>query len=254
MNWIRFNEWCASRSKNGQIRNGAGIQAAWSHTSLIINNLTALQGPLHDAGDLRSAALASLADGSSHDVPWIFGIPEPWLPLPFNEAGAIVSEAGLRYQMYMTAMECEGPLAAPLRPLPNNVEVTRIRTPAQKFDALNLNSSAYGMPVEVTHDVLAAGTYFSSEQHEFGIVVYNADGLPVSTATAIDLDDWIYIAAVATDPEHRRNGYAELAMRAALDAAPKKPTALDASRMGEPLYAQMGFQRRFQWHFWVPGE
>jgi len=35
-------------------------------------------------------------------------------------------------------------------------------------------------------------------------------------------------------------------MRAALEAAPKKPMSLDASRTGEPIYAQMGYQRRFQ--------
>ena len=83
-----------------------------------------------------------------------------------------------------------------------------------------------------------------------GFVVYSNE-IPVSTATAIDLGDWIYVAAVATEAEHRQKGYAEVAMRAALAAAPKEPTALDASRTGEPLYAQMGYTQRFRWNFWV---
>lgn len=108
------------------------------------------------------------------------------------------------------------------------------------------------MPVQVMEDVVEARTYFSDLDQEFGFVVYTHDGIPVSTATAIDLGAWVYIAAVATEAEYRKKGYAELAMRAALAAAPKKPTALDASRSGEPLYAQMGYQPRFKWNFWAP--
>jgi hypothetical protein len=227
MHWIRFNEWCARRSTRGQIRNSNGIYATWSHTTLVINNLTTTAGPVANAADLRARADAAIADATPHMLPWMFGIPEPWLPVSLEEANAVLGNAGLHHMMYMTVMECEGPLAEPLRPLPRNVDIRRISSRALGFDALNLNTRAYGMPIEVADDVLDAG--------------------------AIDLGDWTYIAAVATDGEHRQKGYAEVAMRAALAAAPKKPTSLDATRMGEPLYAQIGYQRRFKWNFWLPG-
>jgi hypothetical protein len=251
MNWIQFNEHCARRSTRGQIRNSNGIHATWSHSSLIINNLTTPTGPVANAAELRACAKAGVADAAPYRLPWMFGIPEPWLPVSLEEANAALGEVGLQHMMYMTVMECEGPLAEPLRPLPQNVDIRRVNSRTLGFDALNLNCCAYGMPVEVTEDVLDARIYFSDPEKEFGFVVYNRDGVPVSTATAIDFGDWIYIAAVATDAEHRQKGYAEVAMRAALAAAPKKPTALDASRMGEPLYAQMGYQRRFKWNFWI---
>lgn len=251
MHWIHFNEWCARHSTRGQIRDSHGIHATWSHTALIINNLTAPTEKISDAADLKSRAAAAVADAAPYALPWMFGIPEPWLPISVDDASAVLHENGLDYMMYMTVMECTGKLAAPLRPLPQDVTVERITSRAMAFDALNLNSRAYGMPVQVTEDVLHAGTYFSDPKREFGFVVYNRAGVPVSTATAIDLGEWTYIAAVATDAEHRRKGYAEIAMRAALAAAPAKPTALDASRTGEPLYAQIGYEPRFKWNFWA---
>lgn len=253
MHWIQFNEWCARHSTRGQVRNSNRIHAAWSHTMLIINNLTTPAGPVANAADLRARAEAAVADGAPHKLPWMFGIPEPWLPVSLEEANAVFADAGLHHMMYMTVMECGGPLAEPLRPLPRDVEVKRINSRALGFDALHLNCRAYGMPAVVTDDVVDANVYFSDPEKEFGFVVYNREGVPVSTATAIDLGDWMYIAAVATDAEQRKKGYAEVAMRAALAAAPTKPTSLDASRMGEPLYAQMGYQRRFKWNFWVMG-
>lgn len=251
MRWIQFNAWCARHSTRGHIRTANGIHAAWSHTALIINNLTTPTGPVANAVDLKARAEAAVADAAPHRLPWMFGVPEPWLPVSLDEASAVLGDAGLRHMMYMTVMECEGPLAEPVRPLPGDVEIKRVNSRALGFAALNLNSRAYGMPVAVTEDVLGANTYFSDPDKEFGFVVYNREGIPVSTATAIDLGAWIYIAAVATAAEHRQKGYAEVAMRAALAAAPQKPTALDASRMGEPLYTQMGYQRRFKWNFWV---
>src|SRR5262249_46484755 len=160
---------------------------------------------------------------------------------------------GLQHALDMKVMDCDRPLLEPVHPLPTNVEIKRIDTRALGFDAMNLNCKAYGMPVEWANDVLDADAYFSDPENEFGFVVYNIDGTPVSTATAIDLGDCIYVAAVATDAEHRQKGYAELAMRTALAAAPKRASSLDASRMGEPLYAQMGYEPRFRWEFWATG-
>ena len=252
MHWIDFNEWCAQRSSRGQIREPGGIRATWSHTTLIVNNLTSPKGPVADAADLKERAEAAASDAFPHRLPWMFGIPDPWLPVSLDEAQGILAGAGLEHLMYMTVMECTGPLREPARPLPRDVEVRRVNSRAMAFDALNLNSRAYGMPASVTEDVLDANVYFSDPEKEFAYVVYNREGVPVSTATAIDLGAWMYVAAVATDAEQRQKGYAEVAIRAALAAAPKKPTALDASRMGEPLYAQMGYERRFRWNFWTP--
>src|SRR5689334_7321755 len=64
MRWIQFNEWCARRSTRGQIRNSNGIQATWSHSKLIINNLTTPTEPVVNAADLRLPGKAAVTDAT----------------------------------------------------------------------------------------------------------------------------------------------------------------------------------------------
>jgi len=250
MNWILFNEWAARHSTRGRIRHTDGIHCAWSHTLLIVNNLTTPAGPVADVADLTRHAQTAIVDAAQYTLPWMFGVPDPWMPVSLEAANNALSKVGLQHVLDMTVMESDGSLLEPRRPLPADVEIRRIESRVQGLDAMNLNCRAYGMPVQIADDVIEADAYFTDPQKEFGFVLYDGDGNPLSTASAIDLGECVYVAAVATDPEHRAKGYAELAMRTALSAAPQKRTALDASRMGAPLYAQMGYESRFQWNFW----
>jgi GNAT superfamily N-acetyltransferase len=135
-------------------------------------------------------------------------------------------------------------LKPPARPLPD-LEFRRIKERHDSWIAFDLNLRAYGMPVFMAESVLDTNAYFSDPKHEFGFNAF-AGGVPVSTATVIELDGWLYVALVATDPNHRQKGYAEAVMRHALTAAASElkisRTALDASVMGAPLYLQMGYQ------------
>ncbi|MEJ1938734.1 GNAT family N-acetyltransferase, partial [Nostoc sp. NIES-2111] len=79
---------------------------------------------------------------------------------------------------------------------------------------------------------------------ECGMVGY-VDGAAVSPASVIVLHNVLYVALVATAPDHRQRGYADAVMRHALQTAATEfdlhHAALDASVMGEPIYAAMGF-------------
>jgi GNAT superfamily N-acetyltransferase len=101
------------------------------------------------------------------------------------------------------------------------------------------------MPPFMTDSVVGANAYYKDPRREFGFVAF-VDGAPVSTASVIELDGWLYVALVATEPDQRQKGYAEAVMRHALTTAAAEleisRTALDASVMGAPLYLQMGYQ------------
>jgi ribosomal protein S18 acetylase RimI-like enzyme len=86
-----------------------------------------------------------------------------------------------------------------------------------------------------------------------------ADGEPAATGYARIEDDWLYIASVATFPEHRRLGLARAvserlfawgadagARRAVLQAETKNAAA-------QGLYEQLGFRRRHVYRDFVPG-
>jgi GNAT superfamily N-acetyltransferase len=256
MHWLEFNRYCAAKSKRGAIHNfGPGLENAWSNTLLIINNLTSPTQPIASAKDLESLAATAIADAAPRGLPWMFGLSETHFSGSLEEMNAILAGVGLHHMMDMTVMECEGDLLEPTRPLPEaGIEYRRIRSRQEAWDALDLNCKAYGMPEAVTRDVVDAGTYFSDPDRDFGIVAYDtATGEPVSTATVIrDLNGWNYVAAVATNAAHRQKGYAEAAIRKALrEAGATGRTSLDASRMGQPLYAQMGYEVRHRWNFWT---
>ena len=121
MHWIRFNEWCARQSTRGRIQQAAGLHATWSHTTLIVHNLTTLATPITDTADLRARGEAAVADASPYGLPWMLGIPEPWMTVSFEEANGALHEAGLHFMMDLNAMECAGPLTKPVRSLPQDV-------------------------------------------------------------------------------------------------------------------------------------
>ena len=70
-------------------------------------------------------------------------------------------------------------------------------------------------------------------------------GKPASGAAVMMVDGHRYVALVATDPAHQRRGYAEAAMRRALDVAAERhgavPSFLHATDAGRPIYARMGY-------------
>lgn len=262
--WEVFNRRCARASLRGSIRQGRGIEAIWSHTALIVNNLTVpavTRGgeQIRDSSELGACAKAAVADAEAAlpaGLPWMFGVADGMLAEGRNwDAVATLADCGLHPMMGLTAMECEGPLHAPVRPTPAACITRRIPGPESQeaHDALDLNCAAYGMPLEITLDVIAARVYFADPAAEFGVVVY-VEGMPASTATVVMLETgWAYVAAVATSAEHRKRGYAEAAMREALRLAGNPArTSLDASEMGAPLYAQMGYKPKYRWDFFAP--
>jgi predicted GNAT family acetyltransferase len=90
-----------------------------------------------------------------------------------------------------------------------------------------------------------------------GVVGY-VDGESVSTASVAAVDDIAYVALVATNPAHQGRGYAEAAMRAALNEARVHwgvtRTILHATPAGVPLYARMGYGDTGGYHVYVSGE
>jgi predicted acetyltransferase len=68
----------------------------------------------------------------------------------------------------------------------------------------------------------------------------------VASAAVLQVDGIRYVALVATEPSHQRQGYAEAVMRHALEVSARvhgeRPTVLHATDAGRPIYARMGYQ------------
>lgn len=255
--WSAFLRYAAQQSDAGSIRRFGGLEAAWVHSLMPINNATYLTDPLTSEADLRSRLASATEDAAPHQQPWAFYLYEPYAAsLKPEQVAAAAADSGLAKITGVEAMtgDARG-LNPPRRTLPD-LEYRRVQSREERWIAFDINMRSYNMPAFMTDSLLDANAYFKDSQREFGFVAY-AGGLPVSTATVIEINGWLYVALVATDPDQRQRGYAEAVLRHALMAAAAElgivRTSLDASAMGAPLYLEMGYQRTGEsWSIYMP--
>ncbi len=244
--WRSFLTHAARQSTAGSIRTLDGLEAAWVHSALVINNGSYLTSPASSAGELRRRFALASADALPHKLPWALYLYEPYVAsIAGEQVASVAAEFGLGCTLAIHVMTGDvHQLAQPARPLPD-LEFRRITTRGDSSIAFDINLRSYGMPTSMGESVLDTGAYFSDPRREFGFIGLMG-GVSVSTASVVELDGWLYVALVATDPDHRQKGYAEAVMRHALGVAASElqlsRTALDASVMGGPLYLQMGYQ------------
>lgn len=246
--WRQFLEQSVRNGKNGLISDvGTGLRCAWGNCALPITNAYYLTEPVADASTLGGQMEAARRDVAARPaLPWLFYASTDSVgTLGFEALDAIGAQHGLSPFMNMREMTANvDQLRAPKRPLPA-VEYERVSSQAAVRDVLAINMAAYGMPMEIVDSSLESGMFLSGKGPECGILA-RVNGEPVSTATVVVVNGILYVALVATAQDHRQRGYADAAMRKALLTAASEfgihKAALDATAMGEPVYAAMGFE------------
>ncbi len=256
--WKDFLKYTARQSTAGSIRTFDGVEAAWVHSALVINNGTYFTSPIATEGELRSRLSAASADALPHNLPWALYVYDPFVAdVADDRVASVAAEFGLGRVLGIHVMTGDvRALKPPTRPLPD-LEFRRITRREESKIAFDLNLRSYGMPLSMGDSALDTNAYFSDPQREFGFVALSG-GVPVSTSTVLEIDGWLYVALVATDPDHRKRGFAEAVMRHALGVAAStlqmSRTSLDASVMGAPLYLQMGYQHTGEtWGMYAAG-
>jgi ribosomal protein S18 acetylase RimI-like enzyme len=252
--WRSYLRYLTGRSQTGAIRALPGAEALWVNSDLAFCNGTFLDAPIATAQDLETAFAAAVADAQHHALPWGVFTYDPYLitlsEAAQNAAGAAQGLTRLLTLDVMTAQVSH--LTA--RPQPA-LEFRRVETPSQALTVLQLNVLAYDMPAAIADSAQASQAFLTNPAREFAYLAY-AGGTPVSTASVIEVDGWLYVALVATHPAHRQRGYAEAVMRHALAESSRAlqidRTSLDATAMGAPIYARMGYQHTGEsWGMWV---
>ena len=108
----------------------------------------------------------------------------------------------------------------------------------------DINSEAYGFPLEWARSGLLESTRWKEETYTY--LGYECS-VPMSAASVVVNDGSLYLALVATRPSAQRKGYAEAMVRHALQAAYEatelKRTILHATDAGFPVYRRVGYHR-----------
>ncbi|MFB8177035.1 GNAT family N-acetyltransferase [Streptomyces sp. NPDC055966] len=150
-------------------------------------------------------------------------------------------KAGLAYGFPGTGM------AGDLLPVPEpshpDLTFARVTTEEQLRAYADLNSRAYGFPLEHGRDGLLGSTLWKSRVHAYlGL----RDGVPVTCAGTVEADGRLFVALVATAPEWERRGYGEAVTRKALYEGARATgltrATLHATAAGAPVYPRIGFR------------
>lgn len=235
-------EFWSRRSGAGEISHLPGLTAAWMGVTWPVCNLTFLSEPVRDEADLDSRADAALAYARGRDRGWALFVCKDLLPQNLSASfQEVLARRGLTRVVEVTGMAADR-LLPPRRPLPD-LEFRQVEDTETRRAFSEVNAAAYGIPVEWGYEALDVEALWGSGG--FGVVGY-LDGKPVTTAETIALDGLLYVALVATLPEHQKKGYAEAAMRRSLaqaaEATGLERTVLHASQAGFPLYQEMGYR------------
>ena len=221
------------------IARGADVDHVFSGLPIPFFNIALLTRRGISADQLTSGAREACAWASDKGVPWMFLLTHEALD-PDVEATALLAECDLVPMMPLTGM-----LAERLTPPANAPSGLELSVPADDGGCsviLDINAAAYGMDFAAAKDLIGSSSFWKNHLPVVGTV----GGAPVVTASVLMTDGCRYVALVATEPAQQRRGYADAAMRRALElsaaAYGERPSVLHATEAGRPVYERMGYR------------
>ncbi len=220
-----------------RIEHAGGVATMFAHIPLPFMNLSVLDGPVADPGELRNRLAVVKERAMACEFGSLLALCDKWAPADWLR---VLGDEGFSLALNMTGMATDRLL--PRRRASPGVEFRRVTDEAGARDIAMVNAQAYQMPAELFECICNLHLW---PEGRFGYVGY-AEGRAVTAAAAFPVAGTVYVAYVATLPEAQGKGYAEAAMRLAMERCQKATgltrMTLHASDMGMPLYQAMGFE------------
>ncbi|MBX9601526.1 MAG: GNAT family N-acetyltransferase [Bryobacteraceae bacterium] len=186
-------------------------------------------------------------------TPWSVWLCEQWVAsVTPAEVSAEFALRGFRQINHPPAMIAER-LSEPVRPLPP-IEARRVDDGATRLAFATICSTCFDIPFRT-----AARFYEGERSWQFGYhgFVGYADGAPVCAMATVMTEEAIGVYSLGTLPEHRKRGYGEALMRKVLAEIVRRegerPTVLQSSESGYPLYRRMGYRRVGSYRVFLSG-
>jgi GNAT superfamily N-acetyltransferase len=238
--------------ERGELLESSGVFIACCGVEWQMFNAAFLSRPITDESEMGKRIATASAYFAERGLDWAFVICEDWLAGRLRpRAQALFSDYHLEPVWAVTGMLAER-LAPPVRPLPE-LEFRRVEDGQTRAALVEVNAAAYRLPVLWFNEVLDLESLWGGEQ--VGYVGY-VGGQPVTTAATLITDKAIGVFWVATLPGYEKRGYAETAMRRALEEARRasglERTFLQATASGYPLYERMGYRPITKFVYYVP--
>jgi GNAT superfamily N-acetyltransferase len=233
--WQVFAEPSPGRSVSSQ----SGLEMIFAGVPIAFFNVGILSGQNISADQLRASAETASDWASKSGLPWMLIVTQEALAAD-TDAGAVLDDCG-----YAAAMPLYGMLAqsvGPVERMPDGLELKLADDDATCTAIMAVNSAAYAMPLDAANEVWGKAAFWKNHVEVLGSVGVE----PVSSAAVMKVSGHRYVALVATAPGQQRKGYADAAMRYALEIARQRdgdlPTFLHATEAGRPVYERMGYE------------
>lgn len=239
----------ASSFAGAQIEQRENLAISWADRPFTFYNSVFITGRFESNSDLETVVDEALAVTSGKKFPGLISVCRDLLGDSVRgTVDSVLSKRG-----YGSAMPLVGMTAESLPTLSQGPHDLRIERASDRGDIVtDLNSAAYGLPLESGRDSLLLPLFW---KNAFPYVGYVGDR-PVSTATTIVHGDVLYLAFVATVPDARRKGYAEAVIRHSLQEAHRATglnrTVLHASEAGLPIYKRLGYHAVADFTWYMP--
>jgi len=219
-----------------------GMAIRWADSKFGFWNCITFTWPNTDAEALHAhlgKAAAYMRRKREHGLIWLFE------ELLTQEARAALPDLARRAGLTMT-MPLYG-MAGTVMPMPepsySDLRFVRVTTEEALTAYADINSCAYGFPLEAGRDGLLGSSLWMS-----GLYAYLGlqGDRPVAAAAVAKSGDALFLALVATLPEGQRRGYGEATVRKALFEAARgtglSRSVLHATAAGAPVYARIGYR------------
>jgi GNAT superfamily N-acetyltransferase len=216
----------------------AGADYIFSGLPLFFFNAALISARGLSEAALKEHGKRACAWAADKGVPWILVVTHEALE-PGVDAVATMGECGMVPVMPLTGMLAERLTSA--MQVPDGLQLTEPQTDDGCAALLDVNSLGYATDLGAGKSLLGNRAFWADHFPVLGLV----DGTPATSSVVMMLGGYRYVALVATDPAHQRRGFADAAMRRALESSAavhgERPTVLHATDAGRPVYERMGY-------------
>ena len=230
----------ARRSSDGEFIDLQGVIIAWSCRMWPILNAAIFSTPVLDIDDFQNRIEVATDYARKKQQAWTVLICQEWLPREIRQqATQILSRYDLGAAFSLKGMIANGLLPSNI-PTPR-IELREVRDQYTRRAVADLNTISYGLPLEWGRESLDDLKMW--DEGVVGYVGYLNDS-PVTCACVYIVNGCLYLALVATHPNHRRKGYAETVIRHTLHKASVISgwtcSVLHSTPDGYSLYRKLG--------------
>lgn len=225
---------------SGEISELDGAVGIFSGLDYGVFNIALLTRPVHDDLDARLAAMARFF--RERTLRWSVWICEDMLdPSARRRERQTMANFGMRAISNPPGMIADR-LYPPVRPLPE-IEICPVNDAKTRRAFTELTAVSFDIPYLVASSVYSRPQAWNGDYRGY---VGCVDGRVVAITAMVAAGGVMGVYSLATQPDHRRKGYGEALLRAAVKLTAKSTglsrIALQSTEAGYALYRRMGFR------------